>query len=308
MQAKHISTLFVSHRLDEVLEVASRVTVFRDGKNLGTFPSEDMDDHKLALLMTGKEFRYELKPADLSASKPRLSVSRLSRAGEFEDVSFEIRQGEILGLIGLLGSGRTELALSLFGMAPADSGEVAIDGEPVDLASNRAAIAAGIGYVPEDRLTLGLVLEQPISSNIIVTILDTLCGSAGFLDGKRKRSTVDQWIRNLSIKTSNPDNAVKTLSGGNQQRVVLAKWMARKPRILILDSPTVGVDINAKDGIYEVVRNLAASGVAVLMISDEVPEVLYHSHRVLVMRGGRLVGEHFPHQSSEERLAEAINA
>ncbi len=308
MQAKGISTLFVSHRLDEVLEVASRVTVLRDGENLGTFPSDEMDDRKLALLMTGKEFRYALTQTDLSDRLPCLSVSKLRRAGEYEDISFEVRHGEILGITGLLGSGRTELALSLFGMAPADSGEISVDGKPVQLNSNQAAIAAGIGYVPEDRLTLGLVLEQPISSNIVVTVLKSLLGPLGLLDNKKKRSTVDRWIHNLAIKVSNPENAAKTLSGGNQQRVVVAKWLARNPRILILDSPTVGVDINAKDGIYEIVKNLAASGVAVVMISDEIPEVLYHSHRILIMRNGRLTGEYAAHLSSEHELMEAVNA
>jgi simple sugar transport system ATP-binding protein len=308
MQAEGISTLFVSHRLDEVLEVASRVTVLRDGKNLGTFPSSEITDQKLALLMTGKEFRYNLTKPDLSDRQPCLSVSQLCRVGEYDDISFELRPGEILGVTGLLGSGRTELALSLFGMAPADSGEIRIDGERIHLRTNQAAIAAGIGYVPEDRLGLGLILDQSISSNIVVTVLKMLLGPLGLINPRKKQSTADRWIRNLTIKVANPSNAVKTLSGGNQQRVVVGKWLARSPRILILDSPTVGVDISAKDGIYEIVRNLAAQGVAVLMISDEIPEVLYHSHRVLIMRNGRLTGEYVSHLSSEQELMEAVNA
>ena len=308
MQTKGISTLFVSHRLDEVLEVASRVTVLRDGKNVGTFPSSEITDQKLALLMTGREFRYNLTKPDLSDRQPCLSVSRLCRAGEYENISFDLRPGEILGLTGLLGSGRTELALSLFGMAPADSGEIRIDGKRVDLRANQAAIAAGVGYVPEDRLGLGLVLDQSISSNIVVTVLKMLLGALGLINAKKKRSTVGRWIRDLAIKVADPSNAVKTLSGGNQQRVVVAKWLARGPRILILDSPTVGVDISAKDGIYEIVRNLAAQRVAVLMISDEIPEVLYHSHRILIMRNGRLAGEYVSHLSSERELLDAVNA
>jgi simple sugar transport system ATP-binding protein len=308
MQGKGVSTLFVSHRLDEVLEVASKVTIFRDGRNLGTFPSNEMNDQRLALLMTGKEFRYNLIEADLSDRPPCLSVSNLCRAGEYENISFELRAGEIVGITGLLGSGRTELALSLFGMAPADSGEVRIDGKLVDLRSNQAAIDAGIGYVPEDRLALGLVLDQSVSSNIVVTVLRMLLGRLGLLDRKKKRSTVDQWIRDLAIKAADPGDAVRTLSGGNQQRVVIAKWLARRPRILILDSPTVGVDISAKDGIYEIVRSLAASGLAVLMISDEIPEVLYHAHRILIMRSGRLTREYAAHLSSEQELMDAVNA
>ena len=308
MQAKGICTVFVSHRLDEVLEVASRVTILRDGKSLGTFPASEMDDKKLALLMTGKQFEYDLVQMNFDDRPPCLSVSNLSRAGEYEDISFELRPGEILGITGRLGSGRTELALSLFGMTQADCGEVRIDGKPVVICSNQQAIALGFGYVPEDRLTLGLVLDQPIASNIIVTLYRMLLGPLGLIDRKKQRETVDHWIQALAIKVVDPENPAKTLSGGNQQRVVLAKWVARNPRFLILDSPTVGVDISAKDGIYEIVRNLARTGVAVLMISDEIPEVLYHSHRILVMRNGRLTGEYLPHRSSEKELMEAINA
>jgi simple sugar transport system ATP-binding protein len=176
------------------------------------------------------------------------------------------------------------------------------------LHSNRAAIDQGIAYVSEDRLSLGLVLEQPIASNIVLSILEKLAGALGLLRMDRKRGEVADWIEQLGIKVSDPENPVRTLSGGNQQRVVLAKWLATQPRVLILDSPTVGVDINAKDGIYAIVKRLAASGMAVLMISDEIPEVLYHSHRILVMHGGRLKGEFQPALISETALREAIDA
>ena len=193
-------------------------------------------------------------------------------------------------------------------MTPADSGEIRIDGARVGLRSNREAIAAGIAYVPEDRLTLGLVLVQPISSNIVLTVFKMLLGPFGLFDKTRRRDLVSRWISELAIKVSDPENPVRTLSGGNQQRVVIAKWLARGPKILILDSPTVGVDIGAKDGIYEIVKRLAANGVSVVMISDEIPEVLYHSHRVLIMRNGRLTGEFISHRSSERELMEAVNA
>jgi len=308
LKAKGITIVFVSHRLKEVMEVAERVTVLRDGRKVGTFPARDMDDAKIAALMTGKHFSYELQEIRLDDRPVTLAVSGLTRSGEYEDVSFEVRAGEILGITGLLGSGRTELALSLFGMTRPDSGTIAIDGVPVRFRTPREAIDHGIAYVSEDRLTLGLVLDQPISSNMVVTILERLAGTLGLIDPRDRRQTVDNWIRDLSIKVSDPENPVKTLSGGNQQRVVLAKWMARNPRVLILDSPTVGVDISAKDGIYEIVRRLASEGVAIIMISDEVPEVLYHSHRVLVMRDGRLAGEFMPFRSSEAEIMEAVNA
>jgi simple sugar transport system ATP-binding protein len=181
-------------------------------------------------------------------------------------------------------------------------------GKALALKSNREAIDHGIAYVSEDRLTLGLVLEQPISSNAIVTILDKLARRFNLIPADERSETVDRWVKDLSIKVSNTENPVKTLSGGNQQRVVLAKWMATSPQLLILDSPTVGVDISAKDGIYEIVRGLAAKGVAVILISDEIPEVLYHSHRILIMRNGKITGEFDAHKSSEDELRVAVNA
>ena len=303
-----ICIVFVSHRLDEVMEIADRVTVLRDGAKVGEFPAREMDDKKLATLMTGKAFAYRTYATDFAKSETVLSVSHLARAGQYEDISLDVRAGEIVGLTGLLGSGRTEFALSLFGMNRPTSGEIRLNGKPLALKTNAQAIEEGIAYVSEDRLNLGLVLEQSISSNILVTVLDKLPNSLGLVPEATRQRTARKWIEDLAIKAPNPDNAVRTLSGGNQQRVVLAKWMATQPKLLILDSPTVGVDIAAKDGIYEVVRALAAKGVAILLISDEIPEVFYHAHRVLVMRRGRLAGECVPHASSEEELQAMVDA
>ena len=237
-----------------------------------------------------------------------LAVDGLTRQGEFEDIAFELRAGEILGVTGLLGSGRTELALTLFGMTRPERGNIRLGGKPLLLRSNQDAIEAGIAYVSEDRLTMGLALDQPISSNMVVTVLQQLAGWLNLVPTASRQAMVDRWVKDLAIKVSATGNAVRTLSGGNQQRVVLAKWLARKPRVLILDSPTVGVDISAKDGIYEIVKHLAAQGVAILLISDEIPEVLYHSHRILVMREGRLASEHRPHETDEHQLMAAVNA
>jgi simple sugar transport system ATP-binding protein len=303
-----ICIVFVSHRLDEVMEIAERVTVLRDGAKVGEFPAREMDDKRLATLMTGKAFAYRTYATDFGKSQTVLALSHLSRAGQYEDISFEIRAGEIVGLTGLLGSGRTELALSLFGMNRPTSGEVRVDGKLLALKTNAQAIEAGIAYVSEDRLNLGLVLEQPISSNILLTVLDKLPNRFRLVPERTRQRVARKWIKDLAIRAPDPDNAVRTLSGGNQQRVVLAKWMATQPRLLILDSPTVGVDIAAKDGIYEVVRALAANGVAILLISDEVAEVFYHAHRVLVMRRGRLAGECIPHESSEAELQAVVDA
>jgi simple sugar transport system ATP-binding protein len=303
-----ICIVFVSHRLDEVLEIAERVTVLRDGTKVGTFAAETIDDRKLSRLMTGKAFEYQVQAGGLAASPVVLEVEGLGRDGDYHDISFQLRAGEIVGLTGLLGSGRTELALSLFGMKPPDRGTIALEGRGIALKTNADAIHAGIAYVSEDRLVLGLILDQSVTSNITLTMLKRLAGAFGLIRTRARQTHVARWVGELGIKVSNPENSVKTLSGGNQQRVVLAKWMATNPRVLILDSPTVGVDISAKDGIYEIIRRLAREGVAVLMISDEIPEVLYHCHRVLVMREGRLTTNVPAENTSEDALRRAVNA
>jgi len=303
-----ICVVFVSHRLDEVLEIAERVTVLRDGVKVGTFAAATIDGRKLSHLMTGKAFEYQQQVPDLAAGAVVLEVQGLGRDGDYDDVSLQLHAGEVVGLTGLLGSGRTELALSLFGMNPPDRGTIALDGRRIALNTNADAIHRGIAYVSEDRLTLGLILNQSITANVTVTVLERLADRFGLIGARARQSHVARWVAELGIKVSNPDNPVKTLSGGNQQRVVLAKWMATNPRVLILDSPTVGVDIGAKDGIYEIIRRLAREGVAVLIISDEIPEVLYHSHRVLVMREGRLTTDVAAADTSEDALRQAVNA
>jgi simple sugar transport system ATP-binding protein len=300
--------VFVSHRLDEVLEIADRVTVLRDGAKVGTFAADTIDSRKLSHLMTGQAFDYRVQARDVAAGPVVLEVDGLCRDGDYQDVSFQLRAGEVVGLTGLLGSGRTELALSLFGMNPPDRGTVALRGRSISLNANGDAIDLGIAYVSEDRLTLGLILDQSIAANITLTVLERLAGTFGLIRARARRSHVARWIADLAIKVSNPENPVKTLSGGNQQRVVLAKWIATSPRVLILDSPTVGVDISAKHGIYEIIQRLAREGVTILMISDEIPEVLYHSHRVLVMREGRLTIDVPVEKTSEDALRQAVNA
>lgn len=308
LKRRDIAVVFVSHRLDEVLEIAERVTVLRNGEKCGTFDARGMDDHRLVELMTGRSFDHHPIATVPPRSAPIIEVKGLSRAGEYADVSFAVGKGEILGITGRLGSGRTELALSLFGMTRPDAGEIRLDGQPLVMRSNRDAIEHGIAYVSEDRLSLGLVMDQPISSNIVISILDQLAEATGLVKPQKRGAVARRWIDDLGIKVSDPENPVRTLSGGNQQRVVLAKWMATKPKLLILDSPTVGVDIGAKDGIYQIVRQLAAEGLAVIMISDEIPEVYCHTHRVLVMRDGRIAGEYRPLETSETALLEAVDA
>lgn len=308
LKALGVAVVFVSHRLEEVVEIAERVTVLRDGRLVGTFAASEIDDHRLAELMTGNRIEHKVTARTLGERPAVFEVLGATRAGEFEDVSFTLHAGEVLGVTGLLGAGRTELALALFGMNRLDRGELRLDGRPLRLASNQDAIAAGIAYLSEDRLTLGLNLRQPIADNIALAVLDRLRGAAGLVPLRRREALADTWVERLKIKAPDVDAAAQTLSGGNQQRVVLAKWLATDPKVLILDSPTVGVDIRNKQGIYDIVRALAEQGVAILLISDEIGEVYFNCDRVLHMRGGRIVGEFVPGQVAEENVAEAVYA
>jgi simple sugar transport system ATP-binding protein len=308
LRAHGIATVLVSHRLDDMMRIGDRVTVLRDGANAGTFAMGDLDRARLGELISGRRIADAVKQPPAGGAPPALEVRGLSRGGEYAGVNLAVRPGEILGLIGRLGSGRTELALTLFGMNRPDAGEIRIRGRRVALGSNRAAIREGIGYVPEDRLSLGLVMPQSIAENTIVTVLGRLCGRLGLISPRRRAGTVARWMERLQVKTATTERPVMELSGGNQQRVVLAKWLATEPGVLILDSPTAGIDVGAKDGLYRTMDELAARGLAILLISDEVEEVRHQAHRILVMLGGRIEGEYLPSGVSDDRLREAINA
>ncbi|MEL7150846.1 MAG: ATP-binding cassette domain-containing protein, partial [Pseudomonadota bacterium] len=245
---------------------------------------------------------------DRSHAEPVLEIQGLTRHGEFQDVSLTIRRGEVLGLTGLIGAGRTELAHALIGMSAPDAGDVRLEGAPVRFASIRDAIARGVAYVSEDRLSLGLIQPQSISDNTAISVLDRILGGLGLVSPARQSDLVHHWIEELAVKIGKPEDAVSTLSGGNQQRVVLAKWLATEPRLLILDSPTVGVDVGARAGIFRIVRKLAEEGLAILLISDEVTEVMFNADRVLHMADGRIVGEYDPHQTSVPDLEACIYA
>ncbi|MDQ0394162.1 sugar ABC transporter ATP-binding protein [Labrys monachus] len=308
LKADGIAVVFVSHRLDEVVEIAERVTVMRDGRKVGTWPVGEVDQRRIANLMTGLDIAHEVVARDMDAAPPLLEVRNLTREGEYADVSFTLRRGEVLGITGLLGAGRTELALSLFGMTQPESGTIALEGRQLKLRTNRDAVDAGIAYVSEDRLGLGVILKQSIEDNIILAVLKDLRGGLGLIPAHRRRALAKEWVERLAIKIGGFDKPVQTLSGGNQQRVVLAKWLAAHPKVLILDSPTVGVDIKNKKGIYDVVAELAGQGVGVIVISDEVLEIFATCDRVLHMRGGRIVEEAIPGRITEHQLEERIYA
>ncbi len=293
LKQKGISILFISHKLSEVFEIAEVVTIIRDGMKVGDFPAGELDDRKLTFLMTGRNIEYT--PYTFGKEKrqatPVLEVRHLSRRGHFQDVSFSLWPGEILGLTGLIGSGRTELALALFGLNPPDSGETLLNGVPVKIRSPQDAVRHGIGYLPEDRLTQGLFISQSIGDNIIITILKKLLGFLRLLDPGRIKKSEDGWIADLKIKAPSAKVRAWSLSGGNQQRVVLAKWLATEPKVFILDGPTIGIDIASKSNIHEIIRSLAEQGIAIIVISDEIPEIMHNCNRVLVMREGRLEKE-----------------
>ena len=309
LKKRGISTLFVSHKLSEVLQVAEKVTVLRDGKKVGDYNADKLDYDTLSFYMSGKKivssaFSYEEKPGQ----KAMLEVKNLSKKGDFKNINFQLKPGEIVGLIGPLGSGRTELALSLFGLNKPDSGEIYVDGSLVRIDSPQKAINLGLSYLPEDRLNQGLFLRQSIQNNLVVTILKKLLDRFKLLSYERKYKYAKEWVDRLNINTPSLEVAAQALSGGNQQRVVLAKWLATNPKIFILDSPTVGIDIASKNNIHNVIKQLAKEGMGIIMISDEIPEVVRNCNRIMVMIDGSIVKEVKAVDITEDELFDILSS
>ena len=302
LKEQGIAILFISHKLNEVFEISDRFTIFRNGEMVATGSTKDLDDKKFTYYMTGREFSDQVFVARNVSENPVLELKNLSREGEFSDISFSLKRGEILGITGLLDSGRTELALAMFGLKPADSGEILKDGKAVKITNPREAISNKIGYVPEDRLSEGLFLTQSIGDNIIISEIDRLKKKNGQFDRKRRNEEVEKWVKELEIKTDNPDNPATTLSGGNQQRIVLAKWLACDLDVLILNGPTVGVDIGSKHDIHKVLQNLAGQGLGIIIISDDLPEVIQNCSRVLVIKGGKIRSEYSTQNVTEKMI------
>ncbi len=301
-----ITILFVSHKLDEVFEISDSITILRSGENVISCPASEMTEEKFAYYMTGRHFDNQ----ELADNKKRtygeevLSVENLSAPG-FEDISFKLHKGEILGVTGQLGSGRTELSLSLFGLNKPTAGRIMVEGKEAKLTDVSKAEELGIALVPEDRLTEGLFLPQSIIKNITVTRFDALAGRLGFI---REDSLVEEsakWVKELGVATKNHEFPVQTLSGGNQQKVVLAKWLANNPKILILNGPTVGVDIGAKYDIHKLLHKLAADGMAIIVVSDDTAEVIATCDSAIVMHDGRITGILEKEDLTEAKLAEA---
>lgn len=288
LRAHGVGVIYISHRLEEIFALADRVTVLRDGESVGTNRVDDINEASLIKMMVGREVSHIFPPAESEPGDVVLAVRDLGCAASgVHGVTLEVRAGEVLGLAGLVGAGRTELARILFGITPADAGEIRLGGQSIVVRSAREAVEQGIAYVPEDRRRHGVILEMPIAANVTMAIHPALFRNGWLLFGA-ERNLALEYIRDLAVKTSGPDAPAGSLSGGNQQKVALARWLATKPRLLILDEPTQGVDVGAKSEIHRIIRRLAKDGLAVLMISSDLPEVLGMSDRIAVMRGGTI--------------------
>jgi ABC-type sugar transport system ATPase subunit len=288
LKARGTAVVFISHKLNEVFEITERVVVLRDGKNAGEVNSKTGTIAELITAMVGRELAAESPRKPAIPGDEILRVEGLSGPPHVDNVSFTLRKGEILGLAGLIGAGRTETARMLIGADPRTAGKVFLDGKEVRIRSPREAVEHGIAYVPEDRKTQALILPMSVRENLTMAIHRTLLRFRVFLSSRREAAVTADYIKALRIKVSSPDQVVNNLSGGNQQKVVLAKWLATKPRILILDEPTRGIDVAVKAEVHRIIAELAAEGVSILLISSELPEVLALADRVLVMHAGRV--------------------
>jgi len=304
LKSDGVGMIYISHRMDELSRIADRVTVLRDGKRIDTRPMKNVDRSELIRLMVGRE---------VSAVYPKQTVplgdvvlrTRSLCCGEsgVENVGISVRAGEILGLAGLVGAGRTELANVLFGLTPADSGEILLNGKPIKVRSAKTAVRLGIAYVPEDRRRHGVILEMPVAANTTLAILSQI-SRWGLIDRAQEDELAESFVQRLGTKTESIHSPVGTLSGGNQQKVALSRWLATKPKVLILDEPTQGVDVGAKSEIHRLMGELAKQGLAIIMISSELPEVLGMSDRIVVMHGGRVSGELDRASATPQRVLE----
>lgn len=300
LREQGVSMIYISHRLSEVQEICDRVVVLRDGKRVGELCGENMDRDSMVRLMVGRDISRFFPESGKGGSEPALTVRDLRPPGCAGEFTFSVNKGEILGIAGLVGSGRTELARCLFGIEPAISGQIFVDGRPARVLSPLDAVAFGIGMVPEDRKYLGVILEMTVRENIS---LPSLCSSRRtLLDETFEEKLAKEYMKALDIRATGTQQLVEFLSGGNQQKVALAKWLALKPKILILDEPTRGIDVGSKSEIYKLIRSLADSGLAVIMISSELEEIIGISDRVLVLHEGRQAGLLDHAEMTEERI------
>jgi ABC-type sugar transport system ATPase subunit len=303
LRDRGMAIIFISHKLDELFRIADRMTVLRDGRLIGTAPAAEMDRKKLISMMVGREISDE-RLAGKGAGDVVLEVKNISKKGNYQNVSFKLRRGEVLGITGLVGAGRTETVLSLFGLNPPDSGEIFLEGKKVLPRSPAEAKKLGIAFVPESRQTEGLVMQQDAEGNLTLPILTSFANRFGIIDFRRRRTRAQEMIKQLGVRPPYPHMQAMKFSGGNQQKIVVAKWLATSPKVLIVDEPTNGIDVGAKSEIHRLLRDLADSGIAVIMVSSELPEIFSISDRILVMRRGRVTGEFDGAAATQEMLME----
>ncbi|RAZ70299.1 sugar ABC transporter ATP-binding protein [Planococcus maitriensis] len=301
LQKRGVSFVYISHRMEEIFSLCDRITILRDGEYVGERKISGTSFEEIVQMMVGRELGSRFPERSSSIGDVKLSVKGLSRKNCFEDISFDIHKGEIVSIAGLMGAGRTEVAQSLFGYKKAEGGTVELDGKPVKIDNPKKAKELGIGYVTEDRKSEGLIVDFTVEENISMANFESI-SNKGLLSKDKERKLYDRMVKRLGIRTSGPDQAAKSLSGGNQQKVVIAKWLGIEPDVLILDEPTRGVDVGAKKEIYSIINELAARGVAILMISSELPEVIGMADRVLVMHEGRLTADLPKQEMTQETI------
>jgi ribose transport system ATP-binding protein len=302
LKSQGLAIIFITHRLEEVFEIADRAIVFRDGRWAGDVKVAEATAEQIIGLMVGRALdRSQVHERVVATQDVVLKVQNLNRKGVLHDINFELHRGEILGLAGLVGAGRTETARALFGADRIDKGEIFINGKQVEIVSPDSAVKAGLALVPEGRQTQGLVLIQTVERNIALPNLDMLSQHA-IVNQRKMRQVVQNYVKALNIRTPSLEQRVLNLSGGNQQKVVLAKWLASNPKVLVLDEPTRGIDVGAKAEVYEIMNDLVQQGIGVIMISSEMPEILAVSDRILVMYEGRIMGELTRFNATQERI------
>ena len=299
-----VTILFITHKLDEIYKVADRVSVLRDGGFVGTYALAELSKNRLINLMVGREIAF-VKQAGAPREDVVLSVENISKKGNYADISFELRRGEILGITGLVGAGRSEVLMTLFGLIRPDSGRIRLNGKPVSLKSSVAAEKLGIAFIPENRLTEGISMENTIRENITIAALSKLRTKAGFIDKKRETEMSFTYAKKLDLRPLRIDIAAKNLSGGNQQKVVIAKWLANEPEILLVDEPTNGIDVGAKAEIHSLLNQLANQGKSIIIVSSEMPEIIALCDRTLVMRQGRIAAELHAGEITQEAMMKA---
>ncbi len=303
LKKQGVGIVHISHRMEELKQIADRVTVLRDGQYIGTVNAADVTIDEIISMMVGKEIYETARTSQLdSKAEIVLEVRNLNRGREIIDVSFQLRRGEILGFAGLVGAGRTEVARAIFGADPVDSGEIYVHGQRVNIKSPYDAVRHGIGYLSEDRRRYGLMPTLDVSTNIVAATMEKFTGVMGWLLKPQIEGIAQAQVSELNIRTPSLDQRVRYLSGGNQQKVVMAKWLVRNCDILIFDEPTRGIDVGAKSEIYKLLNDLAESGKAIIMISSEMPEILRMSHRIIVMCEGQITGELSAAEATQERI------